>query len=106
MKIISPEKQYWILSRKHTGPKDKFVTLWRPDNKGYCYPIELAGIYDGYENGYHHDEENHPINRNDLQQRFIVKDDMGRDCIKNSRSFWNFVDKKVIPQLQEIEFSN
>jgi hypothetical protein len=36
---------FYIVSVKHTKREDKYITLWRPDDKGYCYRTEFAGKY-------------------------------------------------------------
>lgn len=36
----------YLISVKHTARKDKVVTLWRPDCKGYTWRIDDAGLYD------------------------------------------------------------
>lgn len=75
----------YIVSLKHTNKKDKFLTLWRPDNKGYCYPLELAGLYSVIEKGYHDDEGNKPVEAtNPVILTNIALDDEGRACIKNN----------------------
>jgi hypothetical protein len=78
--IINPGTEYYVVSLKHTGKKDKFITLWRPDNKGYCWPISIAGTYNGFEFGYHLSDGNKP-----------VVDSEGRECIKNSRAVVSFI---------------
>lgn len=35
----------YIFSIKHTPERDKFVTFWGPNNAGYAYTLERAGIY-------------------------------------------------------------
>jgi len=99
-KIINPEIKYFIISFKHTGRKNKYITLWRPNNAGYCYPIELAGQYNGYEDGYHRDVEgeNIPAPVDSIPEKFISLDDRGRKCIKNSRASVSFI-RSFIPEL-------
>lgn len=38
-------RQYIVISLKHTHRRHKAITLWRPDDKGYCWPLERAGRY-------------------------------------------------------------
>lgn len=38
-----------IVSAKHTQPRDKYITFWRPDRKGYCWPLSWAGHYSAEE---------------------------------------------------------
>lgn len=35
----------FIVSLKHTKADDLYVSLWRPKNCGYCYPLPWAGRY-------------------------------------------------------------
>ncbi|MDU9398087.1 hypothetical protein [Pseudomonas sp. zfem003] len=37
--------QYIVLSLKHTKRRDKAITLWRPDDRGYCWTLNSAGSY-------------------------------------------------------------
>lgn len=36
----------YIVSLTHTMRHEKYVTLWRPNNSGYCYSKEMAGFYE------------------------------------------------------------
>lgn len=38
-----------IVSAKHTLPRHKYVTFWRPNSAGYCWPLSWAGHYDAAE---------------------------------------------------------
>lgn len=38
-----------IVSAKHTMPGHRYITFWRPDRKGYCWPLSWAGNYDASE---------------------------------------------------------
>lgn len=38
--------QFYVLSLKHTKRRDKAITLWRPDDCGYCWTLERAGLYE------------------------------------------------------------
>jgi hypothetical protein len=89
--IVNPEIEYFIVSLKHSDRKDKYMTLWRPDNKGYCWPLELSGRYKGYQRGYHNDGVNIPVPCTDIPQKLIVKDDLGRDCIKYCKASIEFI---------------
>lgn len=50
-----------IISLKHTKKTDEYMTLWRPDNKGYCYALENAGLYEKLLKDYHDTENDMPI---------------------------------------------
>ena len=43
---------YYIISLKHTHKEDKYITLWRPNNSGYCYSQDQAGRYSEIKEGY------------------------------------------------------
>jgi hypothetical protein len=34
-----------VISLKHTFRRHKAITLWRPDDRGYCWLLERAGRY-------------------------------------------------------------
>ena len=44
---------YYVISLNHTHRQDNYITLWRPDNKGYCYAKEDAGNYEEVDEDYH-----------------------------------------------------
>ena len=63
--------KYYIICLKHTRKKDSFFTLWRPNNAGYCWFKDHAGVYDGYEKGYHDSCNNVPVLKEVLDKLFI-----------------------------------
>jgi hypothetical protein len=38
-----------IVSMKHTMPSHKYVTFWRANRCGYCWPLSWSGHYDATE---------------------------------------------------------
>jgi len=65
-------RQYYIISLKHTQKENKWITLWRPDNRGYCYSQEDAGVYEEIKEGYHNMEgDSLPIDCSRLYDYFI-----------------------------------
>ena len=38
-----------IVSAKHTMAAHKYITFWRPNRAGYCWPLSWAGHYDAIE---------------------------------------------------------
>jgi hypothetical protein len=74
-------KKYHVVSLKHTNKKDNYVTLWRPDNKGYCYMVEAAGVYGEADliPGYHDGDDNVPIEIGSLD-KWLIRDGDGRLC--------------------------
>lgn len=37
---------YFIISLKHSHKRDRYITIWRPDDAGYAYRLRNAGRYD------------------------------------------------------------
>ncbi|QJP09034.1 hypothetical protein [Pseudomonas multiresinivorans] len=37
--------KFIVISVKHTKRRHKAITLWRPDDRGYCWKLESAGRY-------------------------------------------------------------
>jgi len=66
---------YYIISLRHTAYREKYLTLWRPSNAGYCYSKEMAGVYETPKPGYHDDHGNMPILVEDaekLMKQFVL----------------------------------
>jgi hypothetical protein len=88
---------YYIISLKHSKPKDLYLTLWRPDNAGYCYSKQMAGCYETPEEGYHNSESSMPITVEQAEKLFIKADWDGeeRDMIPNSPAIWAILGVKI-----------
>ncbi len=52
---------YYIISLQHTHKTDEWLTFWRPENAGYAYAKEYAGVYPEFKEGYHDGPGNMPI---------------------------------------------
>lgn len=39
------DQYYYIVSVNHTSRNHDYITFWRPNDRGYCYPLSWAGIY-------------------------------------------------------------
>lgn len=37
---------FYIISLNHTPKRDRYITFWRPDDRGYCWKLSRAGKYD------------------------------------------------------------
>ena len=42
---MADAEDYYIVSVKHTRRQNHYITLWRPDNNGYAWPLCWAGRY-------------------------------------------------------------
>ncbi len=61
---------WYIISLKHSRKVDKYITLWRPHNAGYCYSKGQAGCYPVYDKGYHDTHTGLPISKQIADQLF------------------------------------
>lgn len=77
------DTKYHIVSLKHTKSNDAYLTLWRPDAKGYCWPISMAGEYTISKLLDHlYMDDSYAVPLGFLGE--IIKDDEGRACYKNT----------------------
>lgn len=37
--------EFYVVSVCHTQRAHKYITFWRPDDRGYCWPLSWAGKY-------------------------------------------------------------
>jgi len=91
---------YYIISLKHTHKEDKHITLWRPDNSGYCYAQDQAGQYAKIIEGYHNGEgDSLPIEVEKLDGFFINSDIVSKNqvkrCIPNCKQVWDVLNLKM-----------
>lgn len=42
---MSAEPLYYVISVCHTQRDHAYITVWRPENKGYAWPLSWAGRY-------------------------------------------------------------
>lgn len=88
---------YYIISLAHTFKQDKFITLWRPNNAGYCYSKESAGLYEVPEKGYHDSDSNMPIVDSEAEKLFqlLPYDREEKYMIPNIKSVWDKLNVKM-----------
>lgn len=88
---------YRIISLAHTDKSDKFITLWRPNNSGYCYSKSMAGIYENPVKGYHDSDSNMPITVEQADKLFIEGkyDNETRMMIPNCKQVWEVLNVKM-----------
>ena len=42
---VPSEREYFIVNLSHLHREHSYVTVWRPDNAGYAWPLSWAGRY-------------------------------------------------------------
>lgn len=98
MKInpINTHQIYRIVSMKHTNKRDKYITLWGPNDAGYHFSREMAGVYYGYVPGYHESEGNMPVTEELAQSLFqkVIYDGKEKHMIPNNRHSWDLLQLK------------
>ena len=87
----------YILSIDHTHKSEKFMTLWRPNNQGYCYSKENAGFYLEPKEGYHDNEGNMPITELLANELFKILPYEGvlKEMIPNNKESWDKLGLKI-----------
>lgn len=81
MKEMS-EKLYYIICKRHMKTKDGAILFWRPNNSGYTYNVEEAGLYTHEETSKSHSEDN----RDDPRIGYDTIQDLISVCvIENSK---------------------
>ena len=87
----------YIVSLTHTRKHEKYVTLWRPDNKGYCYSKQMAGSYENPQAGYHDSQDNMPISEEKANELFesCMYDGEYRMMIPNNKKTWTKLGVKM-----------
>lgn len=89
---------YYIISLKHTNRIDKYITLWKSDNCGYCYSKELAGLYDNVEDNYHNDKVDSIAIDEDILNNYFMKlpyDKSFKHLIINCKVIWDALNLKM-----------
>lgn len=88
---------YYIISLHHTNPKEKYLTLWRPNNAGYCYSKEMAGTYENPEIGYHDSDINMPlpVQQADTLFQETMYDGQLKNMIPNTKETWKVLGLKM-----------
>ncbi|MEH0153758.1 hypothetical protein V6R21_06390 [Limibacter armeniacum] len=88
---------YYIISLCHTSKHEQYLTLWRPNNAGYCYSKEQAGVYESPEKGYHDSDSNMPIKVEEADKLFqhLPYDNVMKYMIPNTREVWKSLNVKM-----------
>lgn len=87
----------YIVSLTHTMRHEKYITLWRPNNSGYCYSKEMAGFYENPEKGYHDNDGNKPISEDEAKELFqdLPYDGVMKMMIPNNKETWEKLGVKM-----------
>lgn len=93
---LKANNTYYLISLKHTKKQEKFMTLWRPNDSGYCFAKSMAGIYQTLEQGYHDSENTLPIKEENADGLFVDTDYDGtpQKMIPNNKSSWEAIGVK------------
>ncbi len=87
----------YIVSLKHTMRGEKYITLWRPNNSGYCYSKENSGFYENPMLGYHDNDSNVPITEEQAKELFkeVLYDGVPKMMIPNTKESWKKLGVKM-----------
>ena len=87
----------YIISLTHTNKIDKYITLWRPNNKGYCYSKDNAGVYEIPIKYYHDSDDNMPITTEQADKLFLTMpyDGVEKLMIPNIKLVWDILGVKM-----------
>lgn len=99
-------EDFYIVSIRHTPARDIYITFWRPDDRGYAYPLSWAGRYPrervAGHLGYYNDGHNNiavPCRVVDplsvAPANGLIDNDAG-PVVPNSRANWNTLLAAVI----------
>lgn len=72
---------HYIISLAHTEEKEPYITLWRPNNSGYCYSKDMAGLYENPIPGYHNSIHNMSITEEKANQLFVMGEYNGKPAM-------------------------
>ncbi len=89
--------KYYIVSLYHTSLKDNHISLWGPDNAGYVWAKESAGLYADVMPGYHISERNMPITQAQAEPLFqlVTSEGQQKEMIPNRPEVWEALGLKI-----------
>lgn len=95
------EDLHYVVSVCHTLRRHKYLTIWRPEDKGYCWPTVWAGRYDRAHVMAHLDYYNSGCSNVavpcSVLDKLAVKPKPGEidndagPCIPNTRATWKLI---------------
>jgi hypothetical protein len=89
---------YYIISLTHTRKHSDHICLWRPNNAGYCYSQESAGLYAEPQKDYHDSDINMPVEKEILDKLFLelpYMENVNLKMIPNCKTIWNALKVKM-----------
>ncbi|SFU77356.1 hypothetical protein SAMN05216480_12347 [Pustulibacterium marinum] len=87
---------FYIVSLAHTYFHEEYTTLWRPNNAGYCFSKDQAGLYEKPIPGYHNSVDSIAISE-ELANKLFVKgmyDGKEKMMIPNTPETWKVLSVK------------
>lgn len=96
----------YIVNLSHTLREHLYITIWRPDNKGYCWALSRAGKYQRdhvmqHLSYYNSGESNVAVPCDVLDKAAVPPipghhDNDAGPCIENTRANWKLIMASVI----------
>lgn len=102
------DDQFYIVNLSHHDKKKDYLTFWRPEDKGYCYPLSWSGKYsraqiDTQLDYYHNGGSNIAVScavidsMTEPPTKGSIDGDAG-PIVRNSRYNWNVIMGALIEQ--------
>jgi hypothetical protein len=100
------KQDFYIVNLSHTARNDRYITIWRPNDRGYCWALSRAGKYQ-YEHvmshlGYYNSGcTNVAVPCGVLDEVAVAPipghhDNDAGPCVENTRANWKIILKSVI----------
>lgn len=88
----------YVISVHHTLREHRYITIWRPEDKGYCWAVSRAGVYPLEQimqhQGYYNDGDRNVTVPCEVLDQIAVppipghNDNDAGPCVENNRSNW------------------
>jgi hypothetical protein len=98
------DQLFYVVSVRHTKRTDRYITFWRPDSRGYAWPLSWAGKYPIEEISfeYHNSGDISVTIPCEVADRIAVQPEKGRidndagPVVKNNATNWKTILAAVI----------
>lgn len=104
--VPMPAMDCYIVNLSHTQRSHRYLTIWRPDNRGYCWPLNWAGRYPletvKEHLGYYNDGLNNVAVPCEVLERIAVAPTPGHidndagPVVANTRANWRLILANVV----------